>query len=85
MNSIDIILLTLVSTITCLALPRMVSMILALGNQSIKQSRVLVLQKEKQKHKPKVTSFPFCATYTLKTTPSCKFSPHFCERCSPNL
>jgi hypothetical protein len=78
MNLMDILLLTLASTIACVTLPRLISIILMMGGKSIKKHHVITLQKARHK----VTSFPFCTTYSLTKTPSCKFSPHFCGKCS---
>jgi hypothetical protein len=78
MNLMDILFLTLASTIACVALPRLVSIIMVLGGKSIKKHHVITLQEASNE----VTSFPFCTTYNLTSTPSCKFSPHFCGKCS---
>ncbi|BAZ41003.1 hypothetical protein NIES4101_69650 [Calothrix sp. NIES-4101] len=78
MNLMDILFLTLVSAAACIALPRLISMILALGGKPIQKHHVITLQNARQE----VTSFPFCTTYSLTRTPACKFSPHFCGQCS---
>jgi hypothetical protein len=78
MNLMDILFLTLASTIACVALPRLISIILVMGGKSIKKHHVITLQKARYE----VTSFPFCTSYILTSTPSCKFSPHFCGQCS---
>jgi hypothetical protein len=78
MNSIDILFLTLASTIACVAFPRLISIILVMGGKSIKKHHITL---QKASHQV-VTSFPFCTTYNLTRTQSCKFSPHFCGKCS---
>jgi hypothetical protein len=79
MNLMDILFLTLASTIACVALPRLISIIMVMGGNSIQKRHVITLQKARHEV---VTSFPFCTTYSLTSTPSCKFSPHFCGKCS---
>lgn len=77
MNLIDSLLLTVISTVSCIALPRLISLIFNLG-KTTKPHPVISLKKATNH----VTSFPFCTTHTLKNTQSCKFSPHFCHKCS---
>ncbi|BAZ68515.1 hypothetical protein NIES4106_32790 [Fischerella sp. NIES-4106] len=81
MDRIDAILLTLISTITCLTFPRLLSII---TNLKIKPTKLLQKASTPRKTQHKLTSFPFCTSYALTGSPSCKFSPRFCARCSPN-
>lgn len=81
MARIDAILLTLISTIVCLTFPRLLSIITA---PKIKPIRLLQKASTPRKTQQKLTSFPFCTSYAITGGPSCKFSPRFCGRCSPN-
>jgi hypothetical protein len=80
MNLIDAILITLVSTIICFAFPKLLSIILTLKDQPTRLSkRVPTLSKAGVQ----LTSFPYCTSYVYTKRPFCKFSPSFCNKCSP--
>ncbi len=77
----DAALFTFINAVACLAFPKLLSMILAL------KSRLTVgSSPHTSANLPQfsVTSFPYCTAYVLAGSPSCKFSPDFCARCSPN-
>ncbi len=77
MNFLDILFLTLVSTIACITLPKLIS-ILNPQQPNASQRRVITIRKAPND----ITSFPYCASYILTKTPACKFSPSFCDRCT---
>lgn len=78
MNFLDILFLTLVSTIACVAFPRLISVILtSLTKLIAPQCEAIAINT-----KNNITSFPYCTAYALTKTPLCKFSPRFCEQCS---
>ncbi len=81
MDRIDAVLLTVISTTVCLTFPRLLSIVTA---PKIKPTRLLQKASEPRKTQQKLTSFPFCTSYAVTGGPSCKFSPRFCARCSPN-
>ncbi|PLZ97507.1 hypothetical protein CEN50_14945 [Fischerella thermalis CCMEE 5268] len=81
MDRIDVTLLTLISTIACLTFPKLLSII---TDPKIKPTRLLQKVSTPRNTQQGITSFPFCTSYALTGSPSCKFSPHFCGRCSPN-
>jgi hypothetical protein len=76
----DTILLTLINATACLALPKLLSLVLV---RKSKQSPASSIGSNLQTTKLEITSFPYCTTYTLTGRQSCKFSPHFCSQCSP--
>ncbi|NMG06302.1 hypothetical protein DP117_05240 [Brasilonema sp. UFV-L1] len=80
MRLIDISLLTLINITVCLAFPKILSIIMA---TKTKCSQLWQRSSKIQKNKTEITSFPFCTSYALTRRPFCKFSPNFCERCSP--
>ncbi|MBD6618584.1 hypothetical protein FNW02_22830 [Komarekiella sp. 'clone 1'] len=81
MNLMNAILLTLINTAACLALPRLLTIVLAPKPKSAELS-----PKRLKLHRARVelTNFPYCTVYTLTGSQFCKFSPHFCDKCSPN-
>ncbi len=81
MGRIDATLLTLFSTVACLIFPRLLGII---TNPKTKRHRPLQTASTSQKAKYEITTFPYCTSYALTGNPSCKFSPNFCGRCSPN-
>ncbi len=81
MGRMDATLLTLVSTIACLTFPRLLSIIL---DPKIKRTQLLQTAFRSRKAKYEITSFPYCTSHSLTGSPSCKFSPSFCAKCSPN-
>lgn len=81
MNVIDPILLTLLNITACMALPKLLSLLLA---QKTKLTEALPNVSKLQAAKIQLTSFPFCTAYQLTGSQYCKFSPDFCAKCSPN-
>lgn len=77
----DVLLLTLINAGACLALPKLLSMVLVPKPQS---SLPLTIASNCPPRKMETTSFPYCTTYPLTGNHFCKFSPHFCSRCSPS-
>ncbi len=79
MGLMDTLLLTTSSTVLCLAFPKLLSMILSNQTNRTKPD-------EKVSTSPiatsKITAFPYCTSYILTGSPSCRFSPHFCAKCS---
>jgi hypothetical protein len=82
MRLMDILLLTLINVAGCLAFPKLLSFILPVKSRRNQLSGISTIQK-KENNKTEITSFPYCATYTLLGRPFCKFYPHFCDKCSP--
>jgi hypothetical protein len=80
MNFLDILFLTLVSTIACITLPKLISTVLNPHKPNASQRRVITIRKATND----ITSFPYCTTYILTKAPACKFSPSFCDRCTSN-
>ncbi|MFN6487880.1 MULTISPECIES: hypothetical protein [unclassified Nostoc] len=81
MNLIDAILLTLLNMAACMALPKILAILLA---AKTKLTEVLPNDAKSQTARVKITSFPYCTVYQLTGSQYCKFSPDFCARCSPN-
>ena len=81
MNLIDPILLTLVNIAACIALPKLLSLLLA---EKTKLTEALPNGSKLQVAKIELTSFPYCTAYQLTGSQFCKFSPNFCPNCSPN-
>jgi hypothetical protein len=81
MGFLDTIFLTLVNTVACIALPRLLSFLLFLKNRITSSA---VICGKRQQSQLQNTSFPYCTTYALTGAPSCQFSPRFCGECSPN-
>ncbi|MBD2362856.1 hypothetical protein H6G36_16980 [Anabaena minutissima FACHB-250] len=82
MGLLDAFLLTLINVLACLALPKLLSLILS-PPQSKQNHRLPKVAKWRETGRG-MTSFPYCTTYTLTGREFCKFSPHFCAKCSPN-
>ncbi|MBE9004129.1 hypothetical protein IQ259_03570 [Fortiea sp. LEGE XX443] len=78
MNFTDGIFLTLINAIACLAFPKLLFAILA----KRKSHQASATAPTSQKARVEITSFPYCTVYTLTGNEFCKFSPHFCSRCS---
>ncbi len=81
MGSIDAVLLTLINVVACLALPKLIFTILAFQTKTAKTSLEVA---KPQTARIANTSFPYCTAYTLTGSQFCRFSPHFCSKCSPN-
>ncbi|MCF4968884.1 hypothetical protein CV014_18045 [Nostoc sp. CMAA1605] len=82
MALLDAFLLTLINVIACLGLPKLLSLILSPPRN--KQSYRLLKDAKSLQPSRGITSFPYCTTYKLTGNHFCKFSPHFCARCSPH-
>lgn len=76
MGLVDALLIVLTSTLACLTLPKLLHILLTPKPKSTRSLRKF----KKLKHE--ITSFPYCTSYSLTGTPSCKFSPNFCAKCS---
>jgi 3-polyprenyl-4-hydroxybenzoate decarboxylase len=81
MNSIEATLLTLINIAACMALPKLIAIFTA---NKTKLTELSGNSSELQTAKVKLTSFPYCTAYPLTGSQYCKFSPDFCDRCSPN-
>ena len=81
MNLIDPILLTLFNIAACMALPKLLAILLA---DKTKLTEALRNGSKLQAAKIELTSFPYCTAYQLTGSQYCKFSPDFCAKCSPN-
>lgn len=81
MNLMNAILLTLVNTAACLALPKLLAILLA---PKAKSAELSPKRFKLQTARVELTSFPYCTVYTLTGRQFCKFSPRFCDKCSPN-
>ncbi|AVH74142.1 hypothetical protein [Nostoc sp. 'Lobaria pulmonaria (5183) cyanobiont'] len=81
MNFIDTIMLTLLNIAACIALPKILAILL---DDKTKLTEALVNTSKLQTAKIELTSFPYCTAYQLTGSQYCKFSPDFCARCSPN-
>jgi hypothetical protein len=81
MNFIDGIMLTLLNIAACIALPKILAILLA---DKTKLTETLANGSKLQVAKIKLTSFPYCTVYPVTGSQYCKFSPDFCANCSPN-
>ncbi len=81
MNFIDAIMLTLLNIAACIALPKILAILLA---NKTKLTEALANGSKLQAAKIELTSFPYCTAYQLTGSQFCKFSPDFCAKCSPN-
>ncbi|MDZ7967596.1 MAG: hypothetical protein RM368_22025 [Nostoc sp. DedSLP03] len=81
MNFIDGIMLTLLNIAACIALPKILAILLA---DKTKITETLANGSKLQAAKIQLTSFPYCTAYGLTGSQYCKFSPDFCASCSPN-
>ena len=81
MNLIDAILLTLLNIAFCMALPKLLAILLA---DKSKFTEALPDGSKLQPARIELTSFPYCTAYPLTGGQFCKFSPNFCPNCSPN-
>jgi hypothetical protein len=79
MGLADAVLLTLLNTVACLVLPKLISTILA---SKTKPTKMLLKGSPLQKARIPITSFPYCTVYVLTGSQFCKFSPRFCSKCS---
>ncbi|TVP60816.1 MAG: hypothetical protein EA343_16275 [Nodularia sp. (in: Bacteria)] len=77
----DALLLTLINAAVCVALPKLVSKILARKSQL---TQPLTKGSTSLKATIETTSFPYCTTYLVTGNQFCKFKPQFCSKCSPN-
>ncbi|QFZ15924.1 hypothetical protein EH233_19145 [Anabaena sp. YBS01] len=82
MELLDAFLLTLINIVACLGLPKLLSLILS----APKNKRTLRLSKSTKSLPGSmgITSFPYCTAYAKTGSQFCKFSPHFCAKCSPS-
>ena len=78
MDLMDILLLTLINAGTCLALPKLISMIVVRRSQ---EASSFFVDSGYKSDKMGITSF---TVYALTGSGFCKFSPRFCNQCSPN-
>ncbi|MBE8965553.1 hypothetical protein IQ277_04630 [Nostocales cyanobacterium LEGE 12452] len=81
MNFIDAIMLTLLNIAACIALPKILAILLA---DKTKLTETLANGSKLQAAKIELTSFPYCTVYPVTGSQYCKFSPDFCAKCSPN-
>ncbi|MDM9584755.1 MULTISPECIES: hypothetical protein [unclassified Nostoc] len=81
MNFIDGIMLTLLNIAACIALPKILAILLA---DKTKLTETLANGSKLQAAKIELTSFPYCTVYPVTGSQYCKFSPDFCAKCSPN-
>ncbi|MDZ8086034.1 MAG: hypothetical protein RMY16_10790 [Nostoc sp. DedQUE12b] len=81
MNFIDAIMLTLLNIAACIALPKLLAILLA---DKTKLTETLANGSKLQTAKIQLTSFPYCTVYPVTGSQYCKFSPDFCAKCSPN-
>jgi hypothetical protein len=81
MNFIDGIMLTLLNIAACIALPKILAILLA---DKTKLTETLANGSKLQAAKIELTSFPYCTVYPVTGSQYCKFSPDFCDKCSPN-
>ncbi|MEH2212129.1 hypothetical protein [Nostoc sp.] len=81
MTFIDGIMLTLLNIAACIALPKILAILLA---DKTKLTETLANGSKLQAAKIELTSFPYCTAYQLTGSQYCKFSPDFCANCSPN-
>jgi hypothetical protein len=81
MGLMDVLLLTVINAGACLALPKLLSIILVRKPQRSQQFSIV---SDCQPAKMGITSFPYCTAYALTGSQFCKFSPRFCNQCSPN-
>ncbi len=77
----DVLLFTVINAGACLALPKLLSMVVVRKPQ---QSQPLSINPSCKPTKMEMTSFPYCTAYALTRSQFCKFSPRFCDQCSPN-
>jgi hypothetical protein len=77
----DVLLLTVINAGACLALPKLLSMVSVRKPQ---QSQPFSIAVSCKPAKMETTSFPYCTAYALTGSQFCKFSPRFCDQCSPN-
>jgi hypothetical protein len=77
----DALFLTLVNVAACLTFPKVLSMI---TGSEVKRIKPLQKVSSSLKARGELTTFPYCTSYALTQAPSCKFSPSFCDKCSPS-
>ncbi|MBD2504652.1 hypothetical protein [Anabaena azotica] len=82
MGLLDAFLLTLINVIACLALPKLLAWTLSLAKS--KHTKTVAEGATSPNSGTGITSFPYCTTYSLTGSQFCKFSPHFCAKCSAN-
>ena len=78
----DVLLLTIINAVACLALPKLLSMLSMVLLRKPKQSQPLSISSSCKPAELEITSFPYCTTYTLTGSQFCKFRPRFCSQCS---
>ncbi|HBW32452.1 MAG TPA: hypothetical protein DEF48_20715 [Nostoc sp. UBA8866] len=82
MELLDAFLLTLINIFACLGLPKLLSLILSAPTN--KRTPRLSNCAKPLPSSMGITSFPYCTAYAKTGSQFCKFSPHFCAKCSPN-
>jgi hypothetical protein len=82
MALLDAFLLTLINVTACLVLPKLLSWILSPAKS--KHTQRVAEGATSLNSSIGITSFPYCTTYSLTGSQFCKFSPHFCAKCSAN-
>jgi hypothetical protein len=80
MGLMDVLLLTVINAGACLVLPKLLSIILV---RKPEQFSPFSIDSSCKSANMKMTSFPYCTVYALTGSQFCKFSPHFCDKCSP--
>lgn len=82
MGFIDALFISIISALTCLGLPKFLSL---LASFQAKPRKPALMDVRLNTENVAVTSFPYCTVYPITGTQFCKFSPQFCSRCSPYL
>jgi hypothetical protein len=81
MGSIDAVLITIISAVICIVLPKVLSVLLSVKTKLFQPGKKnFSLNTERLA----ITSFPYCTVYSVTGTQYCKFSPQFCSQCSPS-
>ncbi len=79
MGLVDILLITLISGVVCVALPKLIYLIFSHQTNHHKSVNKGL---DSFAVKDNIATFPYCTNYILRENSSCKFSPHFCTQCS---
>jgi hypothetical protein len=75
----NVLLLTFISAGACLTLPKLLSILV----RKSEESPAFFMRSNCNPAKMEMTTFPYCTAYGLTGSQFCKFSPHFCDQCSP--
>ncbi len=78
MGWLDILVVTLINTIVCILLPRLLAIGKIRSFQALQSLSICPLPSPESK----VTSFPYCTSHAIAGRQACKFSPKFCASCS---